>query len=81
MLQYNFARKQEYYAHPRNHFGKIIFTLLSLHRKFDQKIKVLQQNDIGLDVFTNAKRKGSLDIHIKNHKENDFTLFAHSQNK
>ena len=49
-----------------------------MSENFDEKIKVLQKNDIGLwDVLQNCERKGSLDIHIKNHQENDFKmLFA-----
>lgn len=70
--------KQEYYAHPRNHFWKIIFTLfnsLPITENFDEKIKVLQKNNIGLwDVLKNCERKGSLDIHIRNHQENDFKM-------
>lgn len=68
--------KQEYYAHPRNHFWKIIYTLfdelpVSIH--FEEKIKLLEANKIGIwDVLENCERKGSLDIHIKNHKPNDF---------
>lgn len=68
--------KQEYYAHPRNHFWKIICTFfeeLPIPEKFEDKIKILQSNKIGLwDVLENCERKGSLDIHIKNHTENDF---------
>jgi hypoxanthine-DNA glycosylase len=68
--------KQEYYAHQRNHFWKIIYTLLDglpFSEIFEEKIKLLQTNKIGLwDVLENCERKGSLDIHIKNHKENDF---------
>lgn len=68
--------KQEYYANPRNHFWKIIFTLfggLPIPENFEEKIKNLQSNKIGLwDVLENCERKGSLDIHIKNQKENDF---------
>lgn len=68
--------KQEYYANPRNHFWKIIFTLfggLPIPENFEEKIKILQSNKIGLwDVLENCERKGSLDIHIKNQKENDF---------
>ena len=71
--------KKEYYAHPRNHFWKIIFTLLDslpIPENFDDKIKVLHKNNIGLwDVLQNCERKGSLDIHIKNQQENDFTTF------
>lgn len=72
--------KQEYYAHQRNHFWKIIYTLLyhlPIATFFEEKIKLLQDNKIGIwDVLENCERKGSLDIHIKNQKENDFdTLF------
>lgn len=68
--------KQEYYAHPRNHFWKIIYTLfdnMPASGIFNEKIKFLQGNRIGLwDVLENCERKGSLDIHIKNQTENDF---------
>lgn len=68
--------KQEYYANPRNHFWKIIYTFfdaLPIPENFEEKIKILQSNKIGLwDVLENCERKGSLDIHIKNQKENDF---------
>lgn len=68
--------KQEYYAHKRNHFWKIIYTLFTnfeVSEIFEEKKAVLQANKIGLwDVIENCERTGSLDIHIKNHKENDF---------
>lgn len=68
--------KKEYYAHKRNHFWKIIYSLfdnLPVSENFEDKIKVLQANKIGLwDVLENCERKGSLDINIRNHKENDF---------
>lgn len=72
--------KQEYYAHKRNHFWKIMYTLLDnlpISEIFEEKIQLLQKNKIGLwDVLENCERKGSLDMHIKNQKENDFeTLF------
>lgn len=72
--------KQEYYAHQRNHFWKIMCTLLDnlpISEVFQEKIQMLQAHKIGLwDVLENCERKGSLDIHIKNQKENDFeTLF------
>src|SRR6478736_1939651 len=70
--------KQEYYANPRNHFWKIIYThfeALPIPENFEEKIKFLQSNKIGLwDVLENCERKGSLDIHIKNQKENDFEM-------
>ncbi|MFV5699058.1 DNA-deoxyinosine glycosylase [Flavobacterium sp. ZT3R17] len=68
--------KQEYYAHKRNHFWKIMYTQLGnlpVSEIFEEKIQLLQKNKIGLwDVLENCERKGSLDIHIKNQKENDF---------
>jgi hypoxanthine-DNA glycosylase len=68
--------KQEYYAHPRNHFWKIFYTIfdsLPIPEDFEKKVELLQSNKIGLwDVLENCERKGSLDIHIKNQKENDF---------
>ncbi|HEX9151225.1 MAG TPA: DNA-deoxyinosine glycosylase [Flavobacterium sp.] len=72
--------KQEYYAHKRNHFWKIMYSILGnlpLSEIFEEKIQLLQDNKIGLwDVLENCERRGSLDIHIKNHTENDFeTLF------
>lgn len=72
--------KQEYYAHPRNLFWKIIFTHfgnLAIPENFQEKKAFLQSNKIGLwDVLENCERKGSLDVNIKNQKENDFdTLF------
>ena len=66
--------KQEYYAHQRNHFWKIMYTLLNnlpIAEIFEKKIELLQRNKIGLwDVLENCERKGSLDIHLKNQKEN-----------
>jgi hypoxanthine-DNA glycosylase len=67
--------KEEYYAHKQNQFWKIVFTVFSngvIPDAFTEKISFIQQNKIGLwDVIANCERKGSLDIHIKNHKEND----------
>ena len=68
--------KQEYYAHPRNYFWKIIYTLfdqLPVSLVFEEKIQLLRNKKIGLwDVLENCERKGSLDIHIRNHRANDF---------
>lgn len=72
--------KLEYYANPRNHFWKIMYTIfdgLPIAEVFEEKVQFLLSNKIGVwDVLENCERKGSLDIHIKNQKENDFeTLF------
>lgn len=68
-------QKQEYYANKHNQFWKILFTVFAsgtVPELFQEKCKVLQQNKIGLwDVLANCERKGSLDVHIKNHMEND----------
>ena len=70
--------KQEYYTHKRNHFWKIMYTLLDnlpIAEVFEDEIQLLQANKIGLwDVLENCERKGSLDIHIKKQKENDFEI-------
>ena len=75
--------KQEYYANPRNHFWKILYTLfdaLPISENFVEKVQFLKSNKIGLwDVLENCERKGSLDIHIKNHKENDFQSEIHKE--
>jgi hypoxanthine-DNA glycosylase len=68
--------KQEYYGNTRNHFWNIIYTLFSkipVSDIFEEKIKLLEANKLGLwDVLENCERKGSLDVSIKNPKENDF---------
>jgi len=68
-------QKQEYYAHKQNQFWKILFTVFdngTVPELFQEKCEVLQQNKIGLwDVLAHCERNGSLDIHIKNHTEND----------
>lgn len=67
--------KQEYYAHKQNQFWKIMFTVFSngiIPDDFAARVAFIQQNKIGLwDVLANCERKGSLDIHIKNHTENE----------
>lgn len=67
--------KQEYYAYKQNAFWKIIYTLyaeLPVSENFAEKVKLLQHHKIALwDVLAYCERKGSLDIHIKKHVEND----------
>ena len=77
--------KQEYYAHPQNAFWKIIFSIfdkLPVPEVFQEKANLLIKNKIALwDVLQHCERKGSLDIHIKNHVENNFdSLFAEYPN-
>lgn len=67
--------KQEYYAHPQNQFWKIMFSLfgsLPVPGKFEDRVALLLKNHIALwDVLESCEREGSLDIHIKNHIENN----------
>ena len=71
--------RQEYYANPNNAFWKIVFSVFSelpVPEHFSTKKALLQQNKLALwDVLENCERKGSLDLHIKNQKENDFAAF------
>ena len=65
----------EYYGNPRNHFWKIIYTLLNkeLEQNYSQKVALLKRNGIALwDVISTCHRQGSLDTNIKAEKANDF---------
>lgn len=76
---------QEYYAYKQNQFWKIMFTLFSdghVPSLFIEKVGLLQQNQIALwDVLAHCERKGSLDIHIKNHTENDIPALLNAYPK
>jgi hypoxanthine-DNA glycosylase len=70
---------KSYYAHKRNHFGKLCIPFFSLpiSEIYIEKIKLLQENRLGLwDVLENCERKGSLDVHIKNQKKMIFNLYS-----
>ena len=71
-------RKQQYYAHPRNQFWKIIFTLFEepLEESFSKRIAFLKDRGIALwDVIAECFREGSLDSSIKEEKVNNFKDF------
>lgn len=67
--------KYEYYGHKQNAFWKIMYSVFSelpVAENFEEKVSLIKQHHLGLwDVLANCERKGSLDIHIKNHTEND----------
>lgn len=71
--------QQEYYAHPRNHFWKIMAFLYNSEETlldYETKKKLLLQNNIALwDVLEFCERKGSLDIHIKKPIPHDIQKF------
>src|SRR5690606_7463789 len=67
-------KAQEYYAHPQNHFWKIVFNLFGgeFTVNYAQKIDFLTDNKIALwDVIETCERKGSLDTEIRNEESND----------
>ena len=72
--------QQQYYAHPRNAFWKIIACLFDFNADADytDKISGLQQRKIALwDVIQSCERQGSLDSKISNATVicNDFINF------
>lgn len=65
---------REYYAHPQNHFWRIIFSIFGPPPKnsYNDKCKLLLRNRIALwDITYSADRAGSLDSNIKNIVPND----------
>lgn len=75
---------QEYYAHPRNKFWKIISSVTkeAIPSIYKEKQEFLLKNKIGVwDVAHSANRKGSLDSAIQNEVPNDIPGFIKSQPK
>ena len=65
---------QQYYAHPQNHFWKIMFHLLAepVTSDYEEKLAILQRNGIAVwDTIESCVRKGSKDTDIKNEEAND----------
>jgi hypoxanthine-DNA glycosylase len=75
--------RQQYYAHPRNAFWKIIATLFDFNSNdsYANNLLALQHHKLALwDVIQCCERQGSLDSHITNASiiSNDFeSFFAH----
>jgi hypoxanthine-DNA glycosylase len=72
--------QQQYYAHPRNVFWRLIATLFNVNPDMDysSKVKVLQQHKLAVwDVIQSCERQGSLDSQINNASiiSNDFMSF------
>lgn len=72
--------RQQYYAHPRNAFWKIIAHLFGFNpdMSYTDKLLALQQHKLALwDVIQSCEREGSLDSNISNASiiSNDFASF------
>ena len=71
-------RAGQYYAHPQNHFWRILQALWPQHplpgrEHYDQRCAWLLARGLGLwDVYASCERVGSLDTRIRNAQVNDF---------
>lgn len=66
--------RQQYYAHPTNHFWRLMGAITGadlVHLPYDQRLQTLLRHHIGLwDVIREARRSGSLDTNIRDHAPN-----------
>ena len=73
-------RAQQYYAHPQNHFWRILQALWPQHplpgpQDYAARCAWLLARGLGLwDVYGACEREGSLDARIRNAEVNDFAL-------
>jgi hypoxanthine-DNA glycosylase len=69
---------QQYYAHPRNQFWRLLSALLEedfVALPYEQRLKRLLAHRVGLwDVIGACEREGSLDTAIRNAQANDFEM-------
>ena len=71
-------RKQQYYAHPRNQFWKIIEALFGIARGDDyaQRCRRLAARGVAVwDVIGKCRRYGSSNSEIRDAEANDFAAF------
>lgn len=68
-------RAQQYYAHPQNHFWKILGTLWDLPLpawSYERRVAALLDHGLGMwDVYADCEREGSLDSAIRAPRLND----------
>jgi len=66
--------RQQYYAHPTNHFWRLMAVVTGadlVHLPYEQRLQTLLDHRVGLwDVIREARRSGSLDANIRNHAPN-----------
>jgi hypoxanthine-DNA glycosylase len=74
-------RAQQYYAHPRNQFWKLVGALVDedlYSLPYDERLPRLLAHRIGLwDVLAACEREGSLDSAIRKPAANDFDRLRH----
>jgi len=73
---------QQYYAHPRNQFWRLLSAVLGeelVTLAYAQRLQRLLVHRIGLwDVLAVCEREGSLDAAIRNPQANDFARLKHA---
>ncbi len=76
--------RQQYYAHPQNHFWKILQAIWpSTHLEisadsYEKRSKWLLARGLGVwDVYASCERAGSLDAAIRHPQVNDFAALLH----
>lgn len=74
--------QSRYYAHPRNQFWILMGDLLEADMarlSYSERLAQLLAAGVGLwDVVASATRKGSLDMHIREHVPNELAALAGS---
>ena len=71
--------RQQYYAHPQNHFWKILQAIWpgsphAFDADYESRCRWLLERGLGLwDVYASCERQGSLDSAIRNPQVNDFS--------
>ncbi|MDR2128261.1 MAG: DNA-deoxyinosine glycosylase [Burkholderiaceae bacterium] len=67
---------RQYYAHPQNHFWRILGALWSVDMAgmaYEARLDELRRRGLGLwDVYASCQRQGSLDSAIRQPRLNDF---------
>jgi hypoxanthine-DNA glycosylase len=72
---------QQYYAHPRNQFWRLLSAVLGedlVILPYERRLQRLLAHRIGLwDVIAACEREGSLDTAIRRAQANDFAVLKH----
>ncbi|GGC75949.1 DNA-deoxyinosine glycosylase [Undibacterium terreum] len=70
-------QEQQYYAHPRNQFWRLLSAVLNVDLvvlPYPQRLAGIKAHGIGLwDIFDSCLRQGSLDSAIRQQQINDFS--------